>query len=139
MGPAYAVRLERGEQLVESLTGFLDERGIGAGSLVGIGALKDVELGYYELERQTYHRKTFREDHELVNLTGNVSVKDGKPFLHAHVTISGPDFQAHAGHLFRAVVAVTVELVVTPLEGRIGREVDKGVGLALWSFKACPG
>jgi predicted DNA-binding protein with PD1-like motif len=131
-GSAYYVQVQRGEQVIASLTAFAKEHGLGAGSVVGIGAVTKVELGYYELPTRTYHRKTFSEEYELVNLTGNFSLVDGEPFVHAHVTIGDAEYRAHCGHLFEAEVAVTGEFVVTPLEGAVNREQDDSVGLKLW-------
>lgn len=134
MGDGYCVRLGRDEEVIEQLTAFAAERGISAGSILGIGAVKDVELGYYELETHTYHRKQFPADHELVNLTGNVSLVEGKPFIHAHVTIGDADYTARCGHLFRALIAVTGEFVVRPLPGTVERAFDDACGLNLWSM-----
>jgi predicted DNA-binding protein with PD1-like motif len=136
MGDAYCVRLLRDEEVLEQLTDFVTEREITAASILGIGAVKDIELGFYELETRTYHRKELAGDHELVNLTGNLSFVDGKPFVHAHVTVGGPDFRASCGHLFRAVIAVTGEFVVRPMPGQIDRAFDDACGLNLWSMPA---
>ena len=133
MGERYTLRLERGEEVIGALTEWVKERGITAASMVGIGALEQVELGYYELPTKTYHRHTFPEDYELLNLTGNVSLlEDGETFVHAHVTIGGRDYSTKGGHLFSARVAVTVELVLTPLPGQIRRAFDEACGLKLW-------
>lgn len=135
MGDSFYVRLLRGEEVLENLTAFVAEREIGAASILGIGAVEDVQLGYYELKTHTYHRKDLEGDYELVNLTGNVSYVEGKPFVHAHVTLGGPDFRALCGHLFRAVVAVTGEFVVRPLPGKVDRAFDEACGLNLWSLE----
>jgi len=136
MGAAFAVRLAKGEEVLEGLRAVAKAEGLGAGSVVGIGAVEDVELGFYDLAAREYDRRVFREEHELVNLTGNFSRVDGEPFVHAHVTIGGRDYRARCGHLFRATCAVTCELVVTPLEGAIDRAYDDAVGLKLWCLEA---
>lgn len=130
----YCVRLEVGDEVIGSLTAFAKERGIYAGGINGIGAVKDTELGYYELETKTYHRREFAPDHELLSLIGNFSRVEGAPFVHAHVTLGGADFKVVGGHLFRAVVAVTVELVVRALPGEIDRHLDEACGLKLWGL-----
>lgn len=131
---AYCVRIERGEEVIEQLTAFATERGISAGSVSGIGAVMDSELGYYELETKIYHRRPFPEDHELLSLIGNFSRVEGKPYVHAHVTLGGADFKVVGGHLFKAVVAVTVELIVRPLAGEVDRRLDETCGLNLWNL-----
>ena len=135
LGERFVIRLLRGEKVIESLTRFASDHGYFAGSLVGIGALEGVELGYYELGTRTYHRKVFEDDYELVNLTGNLSKLEEKPFVHAHVTLGDKDYRAYAGHLFEATVAVTVELVFTPLPGVVDRVYEDQVGLNLWCLE----
>ena len=56
-----------------------------------------------------------------MQLSGNISMKEGEPFVHAHVVLGGPDFQCRSGHLFAANVAVTVELHLLPLGFEIER------------------
>ena len=131
-GNAYYVQVQKGEPVMASLTAFAKEHGLGAGMIRGIGALTHVELGFYELPTKTYHRKRFDEEYELLNLTGNLSTVEGEPYVHAHVTLGDMAFNAFGGHLFEAEVAVVAELVVTPLEGSVAREMVEEIGLKLW-------
>lgn len=131
-GNSYYVQVTKGERVIASLTAFAKEHGLGAGTISGIGALTDVELGFYELGTKTYHRETFSDAFELLNLTGNISVVDGEPFVHAHVTLGDAEYRARGGHLFEAEVEVTGEFVVTPLEGTVQRDMDEQIGLKLW-------
>ena len=71
---AHLFILDRGDKLFETLTPALERLGIRGGMISGLGALKDVALGYYELARQQYVRKTFPDDYELLRLNGNISV-----------------------------------------------------------------
>lgn len=41
--------------MLETLTAFFAEREIEAASILGIGAVEGVQLGYYELKTHTYH------------------------------------------------------------------------------------
>lgn len=123
--------LERGEKLISTLTPALAELEIQGGILSGLGALKDVELGFYELDHKEYIRKTLSEDHELISLSGNVALKDGKPFIHVHAALGDAQFRVFGGHLFEAVVAVTVEVSLTPYAFSPVREPNADIGLAL--------
>jgi len=138
-GESYLVRLERGEEVLSSLADFAAEHVIGAGTILGIGALENVILGYYELATKTYHRKEFSGEYELVNLTGNFSLVDGHPFPHCHVTLGGVNYETIGGHLFQGRVAITCELTVIPFPVTIQRQHDDEVGLNLWDLKAAEG
>lgn len=126
------VILNRGDSLVATLTQVMSEHNVKGGLISGIGAIKDVELGYYELENQTYVRRKFlNEDFELLSLSGNISIKENVPYVHLHTVLGKKDFSTFGGHLFEAVVAVTAEITVIPLGLMPRRELDSAVGLAL--------
>ena len=125
------VRLERGEDVHASLTALAAERGWAGAAVTGIGAVDEVEVGFYHLDRRVYERRPVPGIHELLSLTGNLSVKDGEPFLHAHVVLMDAGFAVHGGHLFRARIAVTGEFSVRQTDLRMVRVPDEGVGLPL--------
>ena len=108
----FFLRLDPGEEIFASLMGFAEAHGIRAGSVMGIGAVGETELGFFHPATREYTRRVFRGDHEIGSLIGNLSELEGRPFPHCHLVICGPDFTAHAGHLFRAVVSVTCEIVI---------------------------
>lgn len=123
--------LARGEKLVETLTASLSKNELRGATISGLGALSDVELGYYELVHQTYLRKTFTDEYELISLSGNVSLKDGAPYVHVHATLGDREFRVFGGHLFEATVAVTVEISVLPFDFAPERKLDPAIGLGL--------
>ena len=121
----------RGEKLVATLTREISELKLKGGVISGLGALIDVELGYYHLEEKDYLRKTFSEmDYELISLTGNISLKDGNPYVHVHAALGDNQFRVFGGHLFEANVAVTAEVSIIPLGKMPVRELDSKLGLA---------
>ena len=123
--------LRRGEPVVATVLGWVEREQIASGSLSGLGSIRDAELGYYDLDKREYLRRRWPGDMEVVNLTGNLARRDGQPVLHAHATLSGPDFAAVGGHLFEATVAVTLELEVRPGADAVRRAPDEETGLNL--------
>lgn len=108
----WVLRFDAGEELYEGLREFAREQGIRGGSFTGIGAVGEAELGFFHRTTRSYDRRVFEGEHEMLALIGNISVLEGEPFPHAHLTIAGPDFVAYGGHLFRAVVTVTAEVTL---------------------------
>ena len=127
----YLIRLFKDEDLFSSLESFASAERLGAGMLKGIGALKDVELGFYHLESKTYDRRTFEGDFELLSLDGNLSHLNGRPFFHIHTVLGDQDFSCKGGHLFSAKVAVTTEMYFFPIAQNIERKMDNEIGLNL--------
>ncbi len=112
MQNGYFLVLDRGAEVLESITRFATETGVRAASLQGIGAVDRLTLGFYDLGRTTYERQRWEEDLEVASLTGNIAVVDGGPFPHVHGVFGRRDFSTIGGHVFEAVVSVTMELVV---------------------------
>jgi len=127
----YLVRLERGEEVHAALTSWAAETGLQGAALSGLGAVQDVELGFYHLDRREYERRSEQGPFEILSLTGNLSLVSGRPFLHAHVVLLRDDFTVTGGHLFRAVISVTGEFAITHGDLRLTREPDEEVGLSL--------
>jgi predicted DNA-binding protein with PD1-like motif len=125
------VVLEVGEEILESLTSLAEEEGIQGAQVAGLGAVREATLGFFDPVEKRYLERTFEEPMEIGNLVGNLGTVDGKPFLHAHATICGPELIAYTGHLFRGVIGVTGELHVRPLSCALTRELDEAVGLKL--------
>ena len=113
-----------------SLLAVAREHHIEAASFQGIGAVSQVEIGSYDLEAREYRRQMLPDIYELLTISGNVTLKDGELFAHAHVTLGDHDLRVIGGHLFECTTAVTVELFLRPSDAKLGRELDDRVGLA---------
>lgn len=126
------VSLERGDAVRSCVEAVAKERGILGASVTAIGALENPELGFYHLNEKRYDRRAFPGIWELVSLAGNITEKDGAPFLHAHVAIGGQDFTVRGGHLFDATSGVVVELVIEPFDRPLMRVACEDIGLHRW-------
>ena len=129
----FVVKLDRGEEIVSTLTRFFCDREISSGTVSGIGALSCVELGFYDTSCKEYKRKTFESDLEILNCNGNISLKNGNPFAHMHILLSRSDFNVVGGHLFSGTISVTGEFHIRVFNERIERKEGAG-GLALWEI-----
>jgi predicted DNA-binding protein with PD1-like motif len=130
-GETFILVLDIGEEIISTLTSFVEEKHISAGWLSAIGALRDFELGYYYLDRKEYGRKKFEPIAELVSFHGNIGMREGRSFLHVHAALGREDYSLVAGHLFSGIVAVTAEVVLHPLPGAMQRAYDERTGLFL--------
>lgn len=131
-GSQVFVRLERGEDVHASLTELARREGIQGGFVTALGAVSDVELGHYDLERRDYDRRGLDEELEIGSASGTLSLLEGKPHVHLHAVLSDREFRAFAGHLFSAKVAATVEMMVHVSDRPIERTPDEETGLNLW-------
>jgi hypothetical protein len=129
----FVIRLERGEELIASITDFCSKRGIRAAVFQGIGAVERVEIGYYDLAKKEYFFRSEEGVFEVASMQGNVALVDEKPFVHAHAVLSRCDesLECIGAHIKEAFVAVTLEIYVTPLDIALARKHDDSIGLKL--------
>lgn len=128
------IRIDKDEDLFLSLEKYATEHKLKSGHLSGIGALKDVELGFYHLDKKQYDRKLFPKEVELLSLEGNLTFLEGKPFFHIHAVLGDENFKAFGGHLFSAKVAVTCEVNFREFNCDVTREMNAEVALNTVSF-----
>ena len=134
-GNRYVLSLDNHVEIVEALSAFCREKQIHAGSITGIGAIGEATFRFLDPATKQYVDKTFDEQMEITNLTGNISEKDGKPYLHVHITASRRDYTCIGGHLLSARVNGACELLVDDFgEVRLGRRFDGETGLNLYAF-----
>jgi len=134
-GSAYVLRLEKGEEIIDSLKTLVEKEEIKGGFFYGLGAVKSVSLGYFDVEKKEYKEKSFEQDFELTSMVGDVAFSGDKIIVHAHVTLAGEDFRAVAGHLNKAMVTATTEIVFNPVEGKLSKKTDPLTGLNLMDLK----
>jgi len=125
----------KGDNINKTFEAFAEVRGIGCAWLNGIGALEHPEVGYYSLEDKAYHRKTFKGEYELTSLIGNITIKEGKPFSHTHITFSDTEFRVFGGHLFNANITAAGEFIMQFGSDEINREMNAEIGLPLWCLE----
>lgn len=132
-GRAFAGRLALGSDLVEEIERFCLEREVTAAQVTVIGAVRRARYAYYEQDDHRYRELETESHHEIVGFVGNVSLRDDKPFLHAHATFADADGATVGGHLLRGIEVFAAEVMIRELGGiSLVRLSDEETGLALW-------
>lgn len=132
-GRGFVGRLETGSDLVAEIERFCLEQGVVAGQVTVIGALRRAAYAYYEQHDHRYLELSSETHHEIVGFTGNVSLRDDKPFLHAHATFADAVGATVGGHLLRGCEVFAAEVMIRELSGvSLVRTFDEETGLALW-------
>lgn len=131
----YVVRIQKNEEIMEQLKILCEREGIKLGSIEGLGAAREVEIGLFNTQTKEYKTTILTGMFEITSLIGNISTKDGNTYLHCHINISDESLSVKGGHLVRAVVSATGEMIVTKIEGSVNRKLDEEVGLNLFLFE----
>jgi predicted DNA-binding protein with PD1-like motif len=132
----YALVFDAGEEVISGLLKFVTENQLTASYFTAIGALKEVTLGYFNIEKRDYKRIPLREQVEVLSLMGNVAIDGGKPRIHAHIVVGKSDGTAHGGHLIEAMVRPTLEVILKETPGHLRRKTDPISGLALFDLSS---
>jgi hypothetical protein len=123
-----------GADLLDAITQEFRQRSVPKAGFSLVGAVTHAVVGFYDMKAHKYVNREFAGDWEIAACMGNVSEKDGETFVHAHITLSGEDFQCVGGHLMPGTVIFAAELFATPLPGKVPvRKFDEATGLFLWS------
>jgi len=110
----HIIRLDPGEKIMASLLEYLEGRPaeIPSGFFSAIGAVSSCEIGWYSIPDDKYHNKVVNENCEIVGIIGNIAWIDGKPVVHAHISLGKEDYSIVGGHLMEATVSVTTEIYI---------------------------
>lgn len=126
-------QIPTGADLYESISKICTEEDVKTGKVTALGAVSQATVAYYDQKNKEYQPITFKERLEILNCTGNVSLKDGKPFVHVHATFSDRKGNAFGGHLTPGTIVFACEVTIEELEGRaLDRKPDDETGLNLW-------
>lgn len=133
-GNKFVLRINKGEEVIESLQKFCKEKGIKLGNISGIGAANRVTVGLFEVSTKKYHSKELVGEFEITSLMGSVTTKDGEVYLHIHANVADANYNTFGGHLNEAHISATCEVIIDVFDGEVERQFDDEVGLNLIKF-----
>jgi predicted DNA-binding protein with PD1-like motif len=132
-GRVWVGRLETGDDLVEEIERVCAEHDVRAAWVSAIGAVKHASFAYYEQQEHRYLELASSEHHEIIGFVGNISIRDDRPFLHAHATFASRSGAAVGGHLVSGCEVFVAEVTIREMTGaELIRTPDEVTGLALW-------
>lgn len=125
------LRLDDGQDLFGALTEFAEREEIRAAAVAfGLGMFRRARIGYWD--GQQYRPHDLELPHEVVGLHGTIAQADGRPSVHLHAALAGPDHRLLGGHLMQATVGVLQELLIEAFPGRtFGRPMVESFGLRM--------
>jgi hypothetical protein len=132
-GPNHILVLAKGEEVVGTITSYCEREKLHGAWVQGVGAVNHVQVGYYDLKTKEYVFKIETGPFEVAAMQGNIAQADGKPFAHIHMVLSRMDdsLQCIGAHVKAAVVSVTLEVMLTPIDIPLSRRYDDAIGLNL--------
>ena len=133
-GDEIYLRLDKGDDITESVFKVAKAEGVKAAQVSGIGATDDFTVGVFDVAEKKYNEYFFKGNHEINALTGNITEKDGEPYIHLHITATGDGCKVVGGHLIKGVISLTGEIIITVSDGKVSRAFDETLGINRWKF-----
>ena len=138
-GDTIYIRVDRGEEIMETLLAVCQKAGVQSATFSGIGGCGEAQLQTFLPEKGAFETEIFTGALELVSLLGNfISDEKGELFWHAHALFTfreGAAPRVCGGHLKSAVVRYTAEIELRPVQGgTIGRTFDPETGTGFWKL-----
>lgn len=133
-GNTLVVRIDKGEEILESVRVLAEKENIKLASVQALGAINDFTVGVLETKTRQYKSNSFTGAYEIVSLTGTINTKNDEFYCHLHLSAGNDKGEVFGGHLNRAVVSATCEMIVTCIDGRVDREFSDEIGLNLFKF-----
>lgn len=127
-------RIDKGEEILEQLKVISLKENIKLASVSALGAVNDVTVGVFRTAQKKYEANNFTGDMEIVSLTGTVSTMKGEYYAHLHMSVGDVEGRVVGGHLNKAMVSATCEMVIQVVNGQVDRVFDEEVGLNTFSF-----
>ena len=134
-GRTFVAKLDYGSDLLEELNKICRQENIKTGYIQVIGAVSSLKYGFYDQSNKEYIYTTYAYDEslEIVSCSGNVSIKDEKPFCHIHIATSDKKGKCIGGHLVAGTSVFAAEVVIQEILGEdLIRELDDTTKLTLW-------
>lgn len=128
-------RFDRGEEVHEALKKIALAENIKLASISAIGATDDFTIGVYKVDDKSYSEKNFQGIFEILAINGTITTKYGKYYPHLHISVADDKGNGFGGHLIRANISVTCEMVIDIIDGKVERKMDDEIGINLFDFE----
>lgn len=133
-GNTIIARIDTGEEILEGIKEVAEKEKIKLASISALGAVNNFTVGVFKTEEKKYYSNDFKGNFEIVSLVGTINTMNDEFYSHIHMSAGNEKGEVFGGHLNRAIVSATCEMVINIIEGRVDRYFDEEVGLNLFKF-----
>lgn len=127
-------RIDKGEEILEQIKQIALKENIELANINALGATNEFTVGVFKTGEKKYYSNSFSGDFEIVSLTGTINTMNGEFYTHIHMSAGNAEGQVFGGHLNKAIVSATCEMVINIIDGQVDRELNEEIGLNLFKF-----
>lgn len=133
-GNTIVVRIDKGEEILEKIREIALKENIKLANINALGATNDFTVGVFKTAEKKYYSNNFKGDFEIVSLTGTINTMNGEFYTHIHMSAGNDKGEVFGGHLNRAIVSATCEMIINIIDGKVDRKFNEEIGLNLFEF-----
>ena len=127
-------RIDKGEEILEKVKEIALKENIKLASISALGAVNDFTVGVFKTDEKKYYSNSFQGYFEITSLTGTINTMNDEFYCHIHMSAGNEKGEVFGGHLNKAIVSATCEMVITIIDGSVDRYFDEEIGLNLFKF-----
>ena len=127
-------RIDKGEEILEKVKEIALKENIKLASISALGAVNDFTVGVFKTDEKKYYSNSFQGYFEITSLAGTINTMNDEFYCHIHMSAGNEKGEVFGGHLNKAIVSATCEMVITIIDGAIDRYFDEEIGLNLFKF-----
>lgn len=128
-------RIDKGEEILEKVKEIALKENIKLASINALGATDNFVVGVYNVSEKKYYSNEFKGSFEIVSLTGTINTMNDEFYSHLHMSAGDDKGQVFGGHLNKAYISATCEMVINIIDGKIDRVKDPITGLNIFKFE----
>ena len=133
-GNKIVARIDKGEEILEKVKEIALKENIKLANINALGAVGEFTVGVFKTQEKKYYSNEFKGDFEIVSLTGTINTMNGEFYSHLHMSAGDCEGKVFGGHLNKAILSATCEMVITLIDGEVDRYKDEEIGLNLFKF-----
>lgn len=134
LGNMIVARIDKGEEILEKVREIALKEKIKLAGISALGAVNDFTVGVFKTDEKKYYSNSFQGNFEITSLSGTINTMNDEFYAHIHMSAGNENGEVFGGHLNRAAVSATCEMIITVIDGFIDRCFDEETGLNLFKF-----
>ena len=128
------MRIDKGEEILDKIKDIALKENIKLANINALGAVSEFVVGVFKGEEKKYYSNEFKGNFEIVSLTGTINTMNDEFYSHLHMSAGDDKGHVFGGHLNKAIVSATCEMIITIIDGTVDRNLDENIGLNLFKF-----
>ena len=127
-------RFDKGEEILDKIKEIALKENIKLASVSALGATNHFVVGVYKVDEKKYYSNEFKGNFEIVSLTGTINTMNDEFYTHIHMSAGNDKGEVFGGHLNKAIISATCEMIINIIDGKVDRYFDEDIGLNLFKF-----